>query len=184
MRTTYERKLSPEQNKHQNKTHMGEGGKKKRKQLRQRLQLAGIHRTLKRNTNGYTLATRTQTSFREMEVKRRQMTHRLCVSMCVCVRARLLLNINTLSCECTGSGEEETLEELLLIRADSSPLGAAAAFRPKQSSHTLGRPPLKVTFETPHAPSFHTRRPQPGTRRPTRLRVPAYPKANHPHHSH
>lgn len=34
------------------------GVKKKRKQLRQhlRLQLAGIHRTLKRNTNGYTLA--------------------------------------------------------------------------------------------------------------------------------
>lgn len=31
MRTTYERKPSPEQNKHQNKTHMGEGGEKKKK---------------------------------------------------------------------------------------------------------------------------------------------------------
>lgn len=41
-----------------------------------------------------------------------------------------------------------------MIRADSSPLGAAAVFRQKQSSHTLGRLPLKVTFVTPHTVIF------------------------------
>lgn len=77
-RPPYKCKLSPKHRKHQNKTHMddGRGGKKTAQKASATPNSEGsIERVLHCNTNGYTLATRIQTTLGEMEVKRRQMTH-------------------------------------------------------------------------------------------------------------
>lgn len=115
------------------------------------------------------------TSFREMKVKRRQMTHWLCV------RARLLLNINTLSCECAGNWEEEKHSRTYCWSGLTHPLWGPPPSFGKSKAVTHG---CRLKSRLQHLICHFRTCSQLRTWTPTRFRTTAYLEENHPHQSH